>query len=1645
MKTLSFTTVIILLLLPFKLSAGEEPDTSAANRYYNQGETFHQQAAYDSALFYYSKAAALYQSAKVWEPYTLCLRQSGTALRNLRRYPEAAKTFGEAIAAGVRHLGPDHPLVAAAHNGLGGVYYYTGNFEKALGSCSAALAIRIKSLGPEHPDVAHSHLSLAGIYYAMSDFEQTAVHYQKALPILVKIHGAESAETADVNFYLGTVYTHLYQFDKALIHYQTALDIRLKFFGATHPDVAATYSAIASHYEAQYLFDPALDYYRKALDVQIRISGEQHTDVAALYYKIGEIYFYRQQEYSKALEHYRKALAIRNQALHPEHPLIAVCYKNIGDIFFTTGEHDSALVHARHLLGIRRKTHKGKHPDLTDSYNRIGDLFFLKAGYDSALVYYRMAYESDDQPSFRDIAKVCRYKGDAFGRSAEYDSASVYMKKAAELYLKEKYFYEFTQCFASLDSIAMRSANQKRPTIDGFFLKLDANAAAVISGIGEIYEETENDDKALACYMKALAIQRKLFKPNHPELLKTTGRIGHIYSLQKKFDAALEYLQTAYNGLIKSSRLVTNEAFRIRSVIAGIYAAQGDTYRSNRFHDSAAFCYAKAAEIHKEQKRWQEFVDSMNKLDSCIAIKPTAMDTSAYRRLARFDKADSLTAVACTRIGTIYFYLEMYDKALRYYRQALDIRQKLFGPDHPDVAWSYYQTGNVYLGMGDHERALACYRKSHEIRMASEESEHTGFYKHIGDVYRDKAGYENALENYLKLIEARKRSLGVEHPELAKPYEQIAALYESAGDYENAIHYYLLSLGINKKTHGGESHEAAASHNLCAIAFYRKGDSEKALEHHQKALNIRIKIFGAGHSSVSQSCNNMGLVFSSMGDYDKALEFFLKPLSSPQETHQKATSFYNIGDMYFMKGDYDKALDYHIQSLTLSMGHLGPDHPFVAESYQSIGRVFEKKGESDKAIDYYMKSMDLFSRAMGEKSLAMAAACQNTGSAYQSKGNYPKALDYFQNALKIRLNTTGFAHPGTAVTYYQIGDTYRKMNNPDSALMYYQSALRAVVEDYDNTDHLDNPDLNLKTRSETVLLCILKNKSLALFENFRKTDDRKYLESALSASELAVRLIDKIRSGFLSESSKLFLGEQSYDIFETGVCAAHRMQAITGEEKYKDLAFKFAEKSKAGVLLESLNDARAKSYAGIPDSVLAYEKSLRNELIAYDKHLADETGKGKEADQQRLQVFRNRVFELKRKYEDHVKRLERDYPSYFTLKYKTITASAGDIQKSLPGKAIALIEYFMSADSLYIFSVTKKKFGLTVVPKDSLFEERIRLMRNLLVHGKTSEWRLYAETSHDLYKTLIRPLTLSTDIRHLVIIPDGALHLIPFESLVTRPVRGRERGFENLKYLIQEYSVSYSYSAALYLESLNKTRSGAAKEYIGFAPVFSEESGAGTVTRPHAIFLADSAGTTRRLTGRNTIAAIPGTRDEILSVYGGFSAKKKPAAVYTYLRANEDNLKKERLSDYRYIHFATHGFVNEDKPQYSGIILAQDSSADEDGVLYAGEVYGLQLDAESVILSACETGLGRQVRGEGIIGLTRGFLYAGARSVVVSLWTVADESTSRLMQDYFRRLAKDNKSQNDQAKHLRETKIKMTQDRKYAHPFFWSPFVLIGK
>jgi CHAT domain-containing protein len=262
----------------------------------------------------------------------------------------------------------------------------------------------------------------------------------------------------------------------------------------------------------------------------------------------------------------------------------------------------------------------------------------------------------------------------------------------------------------------------------------------------------------------------------------------------------------------------------------------------------------------------------------------------------------------------------------------------------------------------------------------------------------------------------------------------------------------------------------------------------------------------------------------------------------------------------------------------------------------------------------------------------------------------------------------------------------------------------------------------------------------------------------------------------------------------------------------------------------------------------------------------------------------------------------------------------------------------------------------------------------------------------------------------IIIIPAGRLSTLPFEALITGK-GSKEVNFSSFRYLIQESAVSYEFSAGLLLQE-------SAQRKVASKPIFL----CAPVTFPIKDNLAD----------------LPATAQEVKSISSLFGSQ---AQIALGNEANEALVKSGLLSDYRYLHFATHGIVDEESPELSRIYL-QDTK-EEDGNIYSGEIFTLKLNADLAVLSACETGLGKYSKGEGVIGLSRALLYAGAKSIVVSYWRVADESTSELMTEFYRQLVRRPGVTPRIA--LKEAKLKLLGTKNWSPPYYWAPFVLIGQ
>lgn len=488
--------------------------------------------------------------------------------------------------------------------------------------------------------------------------------------------------------------------------------------------------------------------------------------------------------------------------------------------------------------------------------------------------------------------------------------------------------------------------------------------------------------------------------------------------------------------------------------------------------------------------------------------------------------------------------------------------------------------------------------------------------------------------------------------------------------------------------------------------------------------------------------------------------------------------------------------------------------------------------------------------------------------------------------------------------------------------------------------------------------------------------------------------------------------------------------------------FEYSEKAKAAVLLASIQDEEAKM-GRIPQESLEQERTLKKDISFYRQKLAERLDSATEV------RFRAKLFEYNRTYDSLIKTFEENYPDYYNLKHNTSVTDVAETQKHLENNE-ALVSYLRADTVMLIMTVTAKGYDVQAKELDKNFDRYVKGLRTGI---QFEEALTFKKSARQLAKILLPDLPKK--INRITFIPEGNLGTIPFETLLTEDTKKNE--FSDMPYLIRNYTVSYHYSATLWVdarkENIKIRKEGKLQGggILAVAPVFSDgedqEVAENTRSLISEVDEQDTIRTRSLLNNLKAISAIPATKSEVDSIEIIFKAKGRKADKLLFSQASEANLKKAKLAEYAFIHLATHGFVNEEKPDLSGILMSQsDSTSEEDGIIFLNEVYNLELNARLVTLSACETGLGKISRGEGIIGLTRALLYAGAQNVQVSLWKVADSSTQGLMLNFYANLL-NKKSDEMIAESLREAKLSMINNKssKFSGPFYWSPFVLIGQ
>lgn len=969
-----------------------------------------------------------------------------------------------------------------------------------------------------------------------------------------------------------------------------------------------------------------------------------------------------------------------------------------------------------------------------------------------------------------------------------------------------------------------------------------------------------------------------------------------------------------------------------------------------------------------------------------------------------------------------------YDSALFYTLSSLKLNKKqdlhLEVKALNNLGFFYSLSGNLIAA--DSSLILA----SEILNSKSFPSEKANNVANRGIYHYIQGNYTTALSLSKEALILRRSIYTTAHKDIANNLNNIGILYELLGEYDSSFISYKESLSVNEQLYNSPHPEIANGYNNLGNNAYYTGNYNLAEENFKKALKMFTLLYGENHPDVAGVYVNFGLILLDNNHIEEALNYILKAKniyegSFSGNNYNLMKVYMNLGGIYGRKNDNKLALFYLEEGAKKFIETFGDNHPQLAGIYRNIAIVYDQLDESIKSISYLNKALYIYQDVYGSESIETGSTLNSLGILYMDI-DLDSAGYFLNKALETKIKAVGENHPALTYTYSYLSILNDRLGQEQKSLEYIQQGIISNSYNFKKLEIEANPDVSdAKIRADYIYL--FNSKAEILLKRYKETKDITNLHTAWELVKKNDTLFNQLRHQMVSTNDQLDLNiyTRNNTINSQNICYEYYLQ---GKNEYLDSAFYYSERGKAAVLLKAIKEVNAKKYANIPSELTEKEDSIKRTLDELQFAIVElMAGDRPENNIEYLQDLRNKEFDLRQHHNQFLKDLSLNFPEYYKLKHDQSVVNRKQLFESLLIKKsrAALISYTLSKENIYIHIITPKKSEFLKIAIDEDIDRLIRGFRNAILYKLDD----FDYVSQLLGNYLTQPVLdyfekEKLNVKELLIIPDGSLNYLPFEALMDK----------NGEYLINRFNVRYSSSASLAFQKYNDVNQKPSKAYIAFAPTFKEDDS-------RKWLVASSIKSPPNFYRSGYITPLPGTETEVKNISSLFGRKNLFSKYFLLEQALESEIKKKELADYQYIHIATHGFVNDEFPELSGLVLMKDSvQSKDDGILYTSEIFSIPINADLVVLSACETGLGKIIEGEGVIGLTRAFLYAGAKNIMVSLWQVSDESTSELMILFYNDLL----SGQSRSVALSNAKRKLLQSKGYNHPFHWAPFVLSG-
>ena len=1005
--------------------------------------------------------------------------------------------------------------------------------------------------------------------------------------------------------------------------------------------------------------------------------------------------------------------------------------------------------------------------------------------------------------------------------------------------------------------------------------------------------------------------------------------------------------------------------------------------------------------------------------------------------LARVSEHENIQATINFELGNYYYAISEINRSLEYFEKSYLIFSKI--NDITGQAKVYLAIGKIHNILGDTNLALNKYNKAlHLFKKTNDKIGLGDVYWRIGEIHSIGGDHKKALEFYEKSLDSFK-TMNVPIG-LGNVYVRIAIINFHSGQNakalemcDKALFYFNKAGNLRGKgnvfivkgdifSYGGDFFKALEMYDR-ALAFYNKigdivgqgniyrqkgdillvtGNQLKAVELYNKSLTYFEKAGEPlGQANVYTSKGDISL---NNGDKVHAFEMYGKALSFYKKCGDclgQGNVFQNMGELYWRIGDNLRALDMYNKAMALYEKGQYPLN--TGNILMEKSQIYSNIGENTKALEMCQRALALFEKAMYP--LSLGNLYKNMGKIYFNISNYSKAIEMFDKAYAFYVKAK---HPlGKGGVLKKKGDVCFKMGNHTKALEFYNRALASYSE---NNKYIESI---FHTQYAKATVCAKLGKTQEAFYLYEKSLDK--LEALREQTPL-----EKMKISFLKD----FYGEyEGITLFML-------------KNKYYSRGFNYAELMKSRAFLDQLSEGIVKLDKGIKPGLLKKRDDYVSKLSAKSKQIAEAAGKN---DEKKLAELKDERRKIESEFEDLLIKIRLENPLYASVQYPQ-PVSLKELQEKVLKKGELMLHYFTTEERTYVFLVSKKKFK--VFPLNITSKETHKLANRYILSVKGKNKEKLSEYGEKLYQSLFKPLEpLLKGKKEIIIVPDGELAKIPFESFV---MEMDESG--NPVYLLEKYNIKYIQSASV-LSIMRKyyKRTSQTQNFIGFGdPVYDYENfkkglpEQGSTNPEKGDEIKDiHRGKYDREGG--IFDRLEGSGREVQTIAGLFQDQGQKAVIHLRANATEENAKSPDLKGFDYIHFSCHGVLGDG---FQSLVLSQVPGAKEDGYLTLNEIMNCDYNAKLVVLSACQTGTGKVERGEGVTGLTRAVMYAGTPGVVASLWNVSDIGTKELMVRFYQNILEKGMSKEDA---LREAKLSLLKSGKYSSPYYWSPFVMYGE